>query len=62
MQPSEFNEWFSTLTHLDQMNFLMLVQMKNGRDIIDRLDEGKYKIMALYIIDARDELVAELLG
>jgi len=44
------------------MNFLMLVQMKNGRDIIDRLDEGKYKIMALYIIDARDELVAELLG
>ncbi len=44
----EYVEWVDSLTWLDRSNFERLVTLPNAMEIVDKMDEGKYRDMAIF--------------
>lgn len=55
----QLEEWLKSLTPLDQTNFVALLNLPNGLEVIANLPSGKYKSMAVMALAIR-QLPTEL--
>jgi hypothetical protein len=46
----EFNEWIDSLSPHDKANFSTLISLPKAKEIIGKMPEGKYKDMAMVLV------------
>jgi hypothetical protein len=43
----EFDHWVASLSDLDKMNFVTLINLPNAIEVVAKLPEGEYRSMAI---------------
>jgi hypothetical protein len=59
--PAQFEKWLTELGVLDRMNFQTLIGLPGARKLVEKMPDGQYKDMAIFLLDEAAQKIKDIL-